>query len=65
MDNKMHHKSFHKKSINCHSIYTFCGKIYDAFYYPFILKPEKRFNILKEEIKRNLPHIKINKNDLN
>ena len=53
-----------EKSINCHSIYTFCGKIYDAFYYPFILKPEKRFNILKEEIKRNLPHIKINKNDL-
>ena len=52
-----------KSEINCYSKETFCGGNY-GFYFPIYLKPERRSMILKNEIKRNLPKIKINKDDL-
>ena len=35
-----------------------------GFFFPIIIKSERRSLILKEEIKRNLPKIKVNKDDL-
>ena len=51
--------------INCNSNYTICGHIFfDFFFFPVLILPERRFTILKDEIKRNLPKIEIKKDDL-
>ena len=49
---------------NCSSTEIFCGQLYDHFYFPIVVRPKRRSIILKDEIKRNLPQIEINKNDL-
>ena len=50
-------------NINCKSYDTYCVHIY-KFFYPMVIKCERRSIILKEEIKRNLPKIQVNKKDL-
>ena len=51
--------------INCHDSTIACISIYNSFYIrPFIIFPEIKFNIFKNEIKRNLPIVAINPNDL-
>jgi hypothetical protein len=50
--------------INCNSEDTICGHIFFDFFFPVLILPEIRFTILKDEIKRNLPQININKDDL-
>ena len=61
---KIHISLLSPKKVDCNSSETFCGSLYPRFFYPVILKPERRSLILKNEIKRNLPKIKINKKDL-
>ena len=61
--NKIHISVIDKSKINCNSEEIYCGENY-GFFFPIYLKPERRLIILKEEIKRNLPKIKINKDDL-
>jgi len=60
---KIHISIISPNKINCNSDDTFCTSI-GTFFYPIIMKPERRSIILKDEIKRNLPQIKINKEDL-
>ena len=60
---KIHISVISRDLINCNSIDTFCFLI-KFLSYPIIIKSERRSLILKEEIKRNLPKIIINKNDL-
>ena len=62
--NKIHISLLSQKEINCSSQESFCGHIYPTFYYPTVIKPERRSLILKDEIKRNLPQVKVNKKDL-
>lgn len=50
--------------INCNSIDTFCGHIYFDFFFPVVFKPTARAIILKDEIKRNMPIINTDKDDL-
>lgn len=51
-------------NINCDSKDTICGHIFFDFFFPVLILPERRYLILKEEIKRNLPKIEIKKDDL-
>ena len=60
---KIHISLISKKKINCNSIDTFCTHII-KFFFPIIIKSKRRSIILKDEIKKNLPKLKINKNDL-
>ena len=60
---KIHISVISRDLINCNSEDTFCFLI-GFFYNPIIIKSERRSLILREEIKRNLPQIKINKEDL-
>ena len=60
---KIHISLISKNSINCTSYDTFCGNIM-TFYYQQIVKSERRALLLKDEIKRNLPSVLVNKNDL-
>ena len=60
---KIHISLISPNNINCNSDDTFCGNIV-KFFFPTIIKSERRSIILKDEIKRNLPQIKINKKDL-
>ena len=60
---KIHISFISKKVINCNSYETYCGWIYN-FFYPKIVKSERRSLILKDEIKKNLPSVSVNKNDL-
>ena len=53
-----------QKDIDCCSQDTFCGLVNDDFFYPIVIKAERRSLILKEEIKRNLPKVNINEHDL-
>ena len=54
-----------RSQINCYSKNTICGHIYyNLFFFPVLIFPERRFNILKDEVKRNLPKIDIKKDDL-
>ena len=50
--------------INCNSIDTFCGHIYFDFFFPVVFRPPARAIILKDEIKRNMPKINTDKDDL-
>ena len=52
--------------IRCEKSSTLCLSLEDSpfIFFPSIVKPEIRINILKNEIKRNLPNVKINKKDL-
>lgn len=50
--------------INCQSQDTFCGHIFYDFFFPVVYKPTRRSLILKDEIKRNLPKVYIDKDDL-
>ena len=50
--------------INCNSINTFCGHIYFDFFFPVVFRPPPRAIILKDEIKRNMPKINTDKDDL-
>ena len=43
---------------------TFCGHLYAHFYFPVIIKPKRSSIILKDEIHKNLPKIKVKKDDL-
>ena len=43
---------------------TFCGHLYTHFYMPVIIKPKRSSIILKDEIHKNLPKIKVKKDDL-
>ena len=52
-----------KNSINCSSYDTFCDHLF-FFHYQTYVKSERRSLLLKDEIKRNLPSISVNKNDL-
>ena len=60
---KIHISVISPNEINCNSDGNLCCYI-GIFFNPIIIKPERRSIILKEEIKRNLPQIKINKEDL-
>lgn len=51
------------KKINCNSFDTFCANMV-VFFFPIFIKSERRSLILKNEIKKNLPKIITNKNDL-
>jgi hypothetical protein len=61
---KIHISLLSPKEINCNSQETFCGELSFHFFYSTVLKPERRSLILKDEIKRNLPKIKVHKRDL-
>jgi hypothetical protein len=50
--------------INCQSENTICGHIFFDFFLPLVFKPTARVIILKDEIKRNLPKVNIDENDL-
>ena len=51
--------------IDCNDPTVACVSIKNLFWIrPFIIFPEIKFNILKDEIKRNLPSVKINPKDL-
>ena len=60
---KIHISFISKNLINCNSYETYCGWIYN-FFYPQVVKSERRSLILKDEIKKNLPSVSVNKNDL-
>ena len=49
---------------DCSSRETYCGELFVNFFFPVEFKPKRRSLILKDEIKRNLPQVKINKDDL-
>ena len=53
-----------KTQISCFSEDTFCGHIFFDFFFPVIFKPTTRSIILKDEIKRNMPKIITDKDDL-
>ena len=51
--------------INCNNDKILCISLVDGFLFnPIVIKPEIRITILKNEIKRNLPNIKVDQNDL-
>ena len=51
--------------VNCSDPTILCISLRRNFwYYLVIIKPEIRINIIKNEIKRNLPQLKIDKDDL-
>ena len=52
------------KTFKCSDQDTFCGHLYAHFYFPSVIKSKRRSIILKYEIHRNLPKVKVNKNDL-
>ena len=60
---KIHISIISKNKINCNSITTYCCNI-AVFFFPTIIKSKRRSIILKNEIKKNLPQIKTDKNDL-
>ena len=56
-------------NINCSDINTVCfllknRSLFYFLYYPSFIKPQIRIHILKNEIKKNLPNVKIDQNDL-
>ena len=51
-------------TVNCENQDIFCGKLYDHFYFPEILRSKRSSIILKDEIHKNLPKIKVKKDDL-
>lgn len=56
--------SFNSK-VNCSDPTILCTSIKNRFWFSMIaIKPEIRINIIKNEIKRNLPQLKIDKDDL-
>jgi len=57
---KIHISLISKKKINCNSKDTFCTHIIN-FFFPIIIKSKRRSIILKDEIKKNLPKLKIKK----
>ena len=61
---KIHIWIIPKDKYDCSSKETFCGQLFINFFYPVEFKPKRRSLILKDEIKRNLPQVKINKDDL-
>ena len=61
---KIHISLLSPKKINCHSKETLCGLINYDFFYPMVIKAERRSLILKDEIKKNLPKINVRKLDL-
>jgi hypothetical protein len=52
--------------VNCNDPTTLCTSLYANFFWfnLIVVKPEIRFDVIKNEIKRNLPQLKINKEDL-
>ena len=60
---KIHISIISPTKINCNSDDTLCSNMAN-FFYPKVIKPERRSIILKDEIKRNLPKIEIKKDDL-
>ena len=61
---KLHILLISEDEYKCSSIDTFCGDLSNDFYYPKEFRPKRMSLILNNEIKRNLPQISINKNDL-
>ena len=61
---KIHIWSIPKDKYNCNAEDTFCCNTVELFYYPKEFRPKRMSLILKDEIKRNLPKLNINKNDL-
>ena len=61
---KIHISVQSNDTINCENQDIFCGKLYDHFYFPEILRPKRNSIILKDEIHKNLPKIKVKKDDL-
>ena len=61
---KIHISLKSRNDTDCSSQETFCGYFFEHFYFPKVIKPERRSLILKDEIKRNLPKINVKKNDL-
>lgn len=57
-----------KSEINCEDINILCIKLYSDsamfILYQSVFKPEIRINIIKNEIKRNLPNVRLDPNDL-
>ena len=58
-----------RTKINCNDINIVCftlknRKLFYFLYYPSFIKPQIRIHILKNEIRRNLPNVIIDKNDL-
>lgn len=53
-----------QSQIDCNSEDTICGHIYYDFFFPVIFKPTTRAIILKDEIKRNMPQINTDEDDL-
>ena len=50
--------------VNCNDINTICAPILYFLNYYAIIKPKIRFNVFKDEIKRNLPKVIIDPDDL-
>lgn len=61
---KIHISLLSQKAIDCKSHETFCGLVNNNFFYPMVIKAERRSLILKNEIKKNLPQIRIGKDYL-
>ena len=51
-------------TLNCSSQDIFCGRLFDDFYFPKVIRPKRRLFIMKKEIMNYLPKVQINKNDL-
>ena len=60
---KIHISIISPTKIKCNLDNTLCSHMVN-FFYPNVIKSERRSIILKDEIKRNLPEIKVNKEDL-
>jgi hypothetical protein len=50
--------------VDCQSKEILCMHFFPLFFYPSVIKPKIRIMILRDEISRNLPNVKTNKNDL-
>ena len=66
--NDIHNEKIHisvipSTKINCNSNTTYCCNLV-IFFYPIIIKAERRSILLKDEIKKNLPKINIDDKDL-
>ena len=53
-----------ESKIDCNSQDTYCGNLYGNYFFFMVIRAKRRSLIFKEEFKRFLPKIKINKKDL-
>ena len=64
---KINIRIINKSEVNCLDNNILCftlNQAYNILFYPINIKVEIRLNLIKDEIRRNLPQIKTDKNDL-